>query len=203
MEIIKTIPHEDGIRKTEILFCTIEEVKNQFENPRKIKRGKLMELRESLVEHGDFGIIVLDEKNNLISGTQRVSQMFEINPQMEVIAKRLIGYTEMQLKAINIEANEHKGEWDIELLNKWIKDLGLNMDTKPKTSISDRKIDDMELLRFEKYNYIIIAFKTDMEFTLMQEKLGIMNKKVMLNARKGRKLKARAVWFDKLKEHLK
>lgn len=202
MEILDTII-VDKRRRMELIKCRADELKNAFENPRKITKGKLKELRESLDKHGDFGIIVLDQHDNIISGTQRVSQLIERDPASIVHCKRMIGYTEIELKAINIEANEHAGEWDIQLLNRWLKDIGLNMDTKPKTSVHDRKIDEMELVRFEKYNYIVIAFKTDMEFTLMQEKLGIMNKKVTLNERKGRKLKARAVWFDQLKTLLK
>ncbi|MCA9497126.1 MAG: hypothetical protein KC589_09345 [Nanoarchaeota archaeon] len=197
------VEKETSGKRIEVVEMKVSQLKNNFENPRKVRKGELLKLRKSFEEMGDYGVFVIDEKDNIISGNQRASQLMELDPETPILCKRLIGYSEMELKKINIDANTHAGEWDMNILSRWLADMGVEADLKPKGSIEDRKIDNMELVRFEKYNYMIIAFKTEMEFSLMEEKLGLKGKKVIVNDSNQRKLKARAVWFDKLAQLLK
>ena len=45
----------------------VSELKKNFGNPRKIKKVKKDELERSLEEYGDFGLILIDENNNIIA----------------------------------------------------------------------------------------------------------------------------------------
>lgn len=92
----------------------LSELKTGFGNPRKIKKQNLSELKESINNFGDFGVFVIDEKNNLISGTQRARAMIEQGLDVEVDCKRLIGYTDVEKRIINVKCNQHSGEWDAE-----------------------------------------------------------------------------------------
>ena len=49
------------------------------------------------------------------------------NPDTQVLCKRLIGYSESELKAINIKANTHAGEWDMDKLAEWTADLKIDL----------------------------------------------------------------------------
>lgn len=53
----------------------VQKIKNGFGNPRKIKKKKAEELQQSLDTLGDFGLILLDEEDNVIAGNQRVELM--------------------------------------------------------------------------------------------------------------------------------
>lgn len=93
------------------------DIKTGFGNPRKIIRNKLDELEQSFEMFGDFGIYLIDEHDNIIAGNQRLKVVLrKFGPDVELDCKRLIGYTEAELRAINIKDNTHAGEWDLDLL---------------------------------------------------------------------------------------
>ena len=96
----------------------VQKIKNGFGNPRKIRKKKAEELQQSLDTLGDFGLILLDENDNVIAGNQRVELMKRNNPEATVLVKKLHGYTESELRAINIKDNTHAGEWDMNLLSE-------------------------------------------------------------------------------------
>ena len=164
-------------KRIEIIELPVSELKTEFGNPRKPLKKKAKEkLKESLDNLGDFGVIVIDEHNNIISGHQRVSILME-NPDTQVLCKRLIGYSESELKAINIKANTHAGEWDM---------------------------DKLELIRYEKYDYVMIVCRNEIDHLNLTRALGIDDKKVLVsrNATRERKIKARAVWYDDIKAQI-
>lgn len=183
-------------KRIEVVELPVKELKHSFGNPRKIKKKKAEELRDSLEKFGDFGVIVIDEHNNIISGTQRVTQMQKEMPETKVLCKRLHNYSNAELRAINIKANTHAGEWDLDLLSDWTADIGLDLGSDLNNiDLNERTIPEMELIRFEKYNYVIIATRTDVDFDLLLQKLKIEGKPMKVN--KFRTFKqARAVWFD-------
>lgn len=184
-------------KSIEVCELSIKDLAYNFGNPRNIKKNKLIELTESLKEHGDFGVIVIDEHNNVIAGNQRVKALMKLDPETKVLCKRLIGYSKTELRAINIKANLHSGDWDMELLAEWTADLNINIDLKPSVLDHENALaKNMELMRFEKYDYVIIACRSDVDFGLLCQKLEITNKEVTMHAK--RKIKARAVWFDKV-----
>lgn len=78
-------------KRIETVEMPVSELNTGFGNPRKISKKKKEELRKSLETFGDFGLILIDEHNNLIAGNQRVSILKEMNPETVVLCKRLIG----------------------------------------------------------------------------------------------------------------
>ena len=118
----------------------------------------------------------------------------EIDPDTIVTCKRLIGYTEAELRAINIKDNTHAGEWDMDLLADWTADLNMDLGLDlQEGSPEERKIKEMELINYEKYNYVMIVCKNEVDFNDLSRKLGIDGAKVKINDKK--KINARAVWY--------
>lgn len=185
------------MKRIEEVKLKVGDLKTDFGNPRKISSKKKEELRQSLETFGDFGLFLIDENNNIIAGNQRATILREEDPDTEVLCKRLIGYTKSELKAINIKDNVHSGEWDLDLLADWTADLeldlGLDLDND---DVKDRTIPEMELIHYEKYDYVMIVCKSELDYNDLVRKLGIEGKKITIA--KKRKINARAIWYDKM-----
>ena len=188
-------------KRIETVELPVSELKNGFGNPRKTKKKKKEELQESLNTFGDFGLILIDEENNIIAGNQRCAVLKEMDPDRVVLCKRLIGYSNAELRAINIKDNVHSGEWDMDVLADWTADLnidlGVDLDNK---SPEERKLKDMELIHYEKYDYVLIVCRYETDYNDLCRKLGIENAKVPITNK--RKIKARAVWYDQMKAQI-
>jgi hypothetical protein len=188
-------------KRIEVVELQVSELKTEFGNPRKINKKKLEELEQSLDTYGDFGLILVDENNNIIAGNQRVSVLKNKDENTKVLCKRLIGYTEAELRAINIKDNTHSGEWDLDLLADWTADLNLDLGIDLDNSNPEEKsIRDMELIHYEKYDYVLIACRNEPDYNELIRKLGIEGKKVAVC--KTRKIKARAIWYDDMKAQI-
>ena len=185
------------MKKIEVVTLKVSDLKFGLGNPRKITKKKKDELKESLETLGDFGLFLVDEDNNVIAGNQRASLL---PPDQEILCKRLIGYTEAEKRAINIKDNTHSGEWDIELLAEWQADLTIDLGLKDLGEIDERDIKEMEPIRFEKYDYVIIACNNEIDYNELVRNLGIEGKKMKV-ARK-RSIKARAIWYDQIKAQI-
>lgn len=185
----------DMEKRIEVCEMKVSELKTDFGNPRKITKKKKEELAKSLEALGDFGLVKIDENNNIIGGNQRVAILKELDPDRTVLCKRLIGYTESELRAVNIKDNTHSGEWDEEGLAEWTADLNLDLGIDiGKKNPDERKSKDMELIHYEKYDYVIIACRYETDYNDLIRKLGLEDKKVAIT--KTRKIKARAVWYE-------
>lgn len=173
----------------------VQKIKNGFGNPRKIRKKKAEELQQSLDTLGDFGLILLDENDNVIAGNQKVKLMKRNNPEATVLVKKLHGYTESELRAINIKDNTHAGEWDMNLLSEWTADLTLDLgiDAKEKGP-KNKNLDAMEHLRYEQYDYVMIVCRNEVDYLNLIRDLGLEGKKTIVTPT--RKIKARAVWYD-------
>ena len=179
----------------------VGDLKHNFGNPRKISKKKAEELERSMDLFGDFGVFVVDEHNNVIAGNQRSIILARRDPDIEVDVKKLIGYSEAELRSINIMDNTHAGEWDLELLADWTADLNLDLGIDLNNeNPEERKIEDMELIRYEKYNYVMIVCKSEIDYNDLVRKLGIEGRKVAIT--KKRKIKARAIWYDQMKAQI-
>ena len=188
-------------KRIDVCYRTARQLKTNFGNPRKITKKKREELERSLREDGDFGVIVIDEDENIISGNQRVKAYWEINPDEEFLCKKLIGYSESEKRVINIKANTHAGEWDLDMLAEWQADLTRDLGIDPKeTSLEKRKIENMEPVRYEKYDYVLIACRNEIDYGNLTRALGIDDKKVLVA--KKRKINARAIWYDDMKAQI-
>lgn len=188
-------------KRIETVEMMAKDIKTGFGNPRKISKKKKDELRRSLEMFGDFGSFIIDEKNNVIAGNQRLSVIKEMNPETMILCKRLIGYTQAELRAINIKDNTHSGEWDIDLLADWTADLtvDLGIEEIKKKEVEDRVIPEMELIHYEKYDYVMIVCRNELDYNDLVRKLGIEGAKVPIAKRK---INARAIWYDKMKVKL-
>ena len=110
-------------KSIEIVKRRVGDLKLDFGNPRKIKKQKREDLEESLEKYGDFDIIVINEKNQVIGGNQRVTILQRKDPDQIVDCKMLVGYTVPEQKYVNIKLNSHAGERDMEALGDWTADL--------------------------------------------------------------------------------
>lgn len=189
------------MKRIEVCKMKVGDLKHNFGNPRKISKKKTEELERSMDLFGDFGIFLIDEHDNVIAGNQRSVILARRDPDIEVDVKRLIGYSEAELRSINIMDNTHAGEWDLELLADWTADLNLDLGIDLNNeSPEERKIEDMELIRYEKYNYVMIVCKSEIDYNDLIRKLGIEGRKVAIT--KKRKIKARAIWYDQMKAQI-
>lgn len=189
------------MKRIEVCKMRVGDLKHNFGNPRKISKKKAEELERSMDLFGDFGVFVVDEHNNVIAGNQRSIILARRDPDIEVDVKKLIGYSEAELRSINIMDNTHAGEWDLELLADWTADLNLDLGINLNNeNPEERKIEDMELIRYEKYNYVMIVCKSEIDYNDLVRKLGIEGRKVAIA--KKRKIKARAIWYDQMKAQI-
>ena len=188
-------------KRIDVVYKKPSEIKTNFGNPRKIKKNKAEDLNLSLKTFDDFGILVIDENNNIISGNQRLQQLKNIDPEKPSLCKQLIGYSESEKRAINIKSNEHAGEWDLDLLASWTADLNLSLDIDTSKSVTDRSIDEMDPIPFEKYDYVLIVCKNILDYENLKSRLGIKTAKAKISDKK--KIKARAVWFDDIQDRIR
>lgn len=191
---------EKNEKRIEVLELSVSELNYKFPNPRKkLTTRKKEELEASLTKLGDFGVIVIDENLSIISGNQRCKILLQLDPYRKVLCKKLIGYTESEKKFISISANTHAGEWDVGKLAEWTSDLVVNLGLNyPAKSNKDIKIKDMEPIRYEKYDYVLIVCKNELDYQSLTRLLKLDDKKVIVSKGKTgtRKIKARAIWYD-------
>ena len=111
------------------------------------------------------------------------------------------GYSRAEKRAVNIKNNRHEGEDDLELLAEWTADLNVELGIDPEKEAKENEGKEIELLepkRYEKYNYVLIACRSELDWNNLNEKLQLDEKKELICPRNGRKIKARAVWYDEL-----
>ena len=183
-------------KKIELCQIKAGDIKTGFGNPRKIEKKRLEELERSFEMFGDFGIYLIDEHDNIIAGNQRLKVvLMNYGPDTILDCKRLIGYTQEELRAINIKDNVHAGEWDLDLLADWTADLNVDFGISSKdVPIGEREIKDMELIRYEKYDYVLLVCRNEVDYNNLLRLFGLENSNVLIAKR--RKIKARAIWYD-------
>lgn len=174
------------------------QLNKQFGNPRKIGKKKLDELKQSFELFGDFGVFVIDENYSIIAGNQRHTVVMAIDPEREILCKMLVGYSEAERRAINIKDNTHSGEWDLDLLADWTADLGIDLAPElDNKNQEDRAIKEMEPIQYEKYDYVVIVCRNELDYNSLVRKLGIEGAKVKLGEKKT--IRSRAVWYEDAK----
>ena len=190
-------------KRIEVVQRRVGDLKLDFGNPRKIKKQKREDLEQSLNDHGDFGIIIINEKDQVLGGNQRVTIYQKQDPNMLVWCKQLIGYTIAEQKYVNIKANSHAGEWDLDELGDWTADLmgSFKLDLeKPEKPLEERSIKEMEPIHYEQYDYVLIACRNELDYNDLVRKLGIEGGTVKVA--KTRRIKGRAIWYDQMKSQI-
>jgi len=190
----------EQVKTIEVVEMKVSDIGTNFGNPRKITKKKNEELEQSLDMYGDFGSFVIDENEDIIAGNQRLAILKKRDPDTLVLCKKLIGYSEAEKRAINVKDNTHAGEWDLDILADWTADLGMDLGLESGDDPGERQIKEMELLRFEKYNYVMIVCRNEIDYNNLVSKLGIEGAKIKMT--KTRKIQARAVWFDDMKAQI-
>jgi hypothetical protein len=188
-------------KEIKVMTLKVSEIGTGFGNPRKISKKEKEKLKESLDAHGDFGLFLINENKDVIGGNQRLAILKETNPDTEVLCKMLVGYSDAELRAINIKDNMHNGEWDLDLLADWTADLNLDLGIKKdleEGDVEERSINEMELIHYEKYDYVLIACRDELSYNSLIRTLGIEDKKVLIGPKK-RAIKGRAIWYDDMK----
>lgn len=184
-------------KRIEVVKMKAKDIHTGFGNPRKISKDKKEELRTSMETLGDFGLFIIDENNDVIAGNQRLAVVKEMDPDTELLCKKLIGYTEAEKRVINIKDNTHAGDWDFDLLADWTADLNMDLGIDPKAkNPNERTIPEMDLIHYEKYDYVLIACRNELDYNDLVRKLGIEGAQVKIA--KKRKIKARAIWYEDL-----
>ena len=67
-------------------------------------------------------------------------------------------------------------------------------------SIDERKIKDIELIRYEKYDYVLLVCRNEVDYNNLFRLFGLEDSKVLIAKR--RKIKARAVWYDTVSDQI-
>ena len=94
---------------------------------------------------------------------------------------------------------------DMDKLAEWTADLKIDLSLDLENlNVKETKIKDMELIRYEKYDYVMIVCRNEIDHLNLTRALGIDDKKVLVsrNATRERKIKARAVWYDDIKAQI-
>ena len=189
-------------KRIELCQLKAGDIKTGFGNPRKITKKKLEELEQSFEIFGDFGIYLVDEENNVIAGNQRLKVVLRMyGPDTLLDCKRLIGYSQEELRAINLKDNVHAGTWDFDMMADWTADLNVKFGIDPKEiDPKERDIKMMELIRYEKYDYVMIVCRNEPDYLQLIRALGIDDAKCLIAKR--RTIKARAIWYDDMKAQI-
>ena len=186
-------------KRIEVVTRRVGDLKLDFGNPRKIKKQRKKDLQASLELYGDFDIIVINEENQVIGGNQRVTIYQEQDPEIIVTCKMLVGYTVQEQKLVNVKLNTHAGDWDLDVLNDWGVDNMMDSTIKDEIGkqkpLEERDIKEMELIHYEKYDYVMIVCRNELDYNNLVRSLGIEGAKVRISKRK---INARAVWYDKM-----
>lgn len=153
-------------KRIETVEMRAGDVKTGFGNPRKITKKKKDELRNSIETFGDFGSFIIDEDDNIIGGNMRLSVIKEMDPDTIILCKRLIGYSETELRAINIKDNTHSGDWDMDLLADWTADL-CRFDSTDDASIFFAR--ELDYIKSKSYDKIYPEFTALNKFPITHE----------------------------------
>lgn len=199
-EVVEQEIKEVNPKKIEVLEMKVSDIGTGFGNPRKIKTKAKEDLAKSLEDYGDFGLILIDENNNVLAGNQRLAIMKSQDPDRKVLCKKLIGYTEAEKRAINLKDNVHAGEWDLDKLADWTADLNIDLGLElDNDDPEERSISQMELIHYEKYDYVMIVCRNELDYNNLVRTLGIEDAKVAIAKRK---INARAIWYEDMKVDL-
>lgn len=195
---IGEVVQENDRHSYKIAYFPVSELNYWEKNPRKITPKKLKELYNSLKESGDASIITIDENKDIIGGNHRVRAYKEYEPDKVVLCKQLFGRTYAEKVQLNILLNEHKSEWNFDILAEITKDLaGIAELTKtPSTLMDANKQRLLDPLPFERHDFFIIACKTESEVAELEYKLGLNDAFTKLCDTNDRKMRTRAVWYS-------
>ena len=177
----------------EIHWVDINSLNEAEYNPRKITPKKKKELRDSIEKFGFRDPLKVNQyperENILISGHQRLKIAKELGLEKVPVTYEYVDLDKE--KEMNLRWNKNGGDFDIEMVTvmadrSTLLDIGFSASELPKlmTDFEDKfnEIDTSEPVypiapKFnEKYDYVMIMTKTEMDFTWLKNVLGIVRK---------------------------
>ncbi len=127
----------------EITKRHISDLKFYKDNPRKIDAITLEKLKASILNFGFVEPLVINKKDEVIGGNQRLKALQELN--VDEVECVIVDLPKSKEKALNIALNKITGTFDYTLLNAIIKEI--NSEDMALTGFSDT---ELELFDVEK-----------------------------------------------------
>lgn len=178
---------------TETKPMLLTELKAATYNPRKIHPQKYKSLKKSIQHYGILEPLLVNKRtgNTIVSGHQRLRVATELG--LETVPAQIIDVDVATEKLLNVGMNNATGENDKEKMTNVFKDLissGLDLDisgfrsdeiSNMVATPEDIEEDDPEYpitpYFGEKYNYVVIFTKNEVDWTYLRNALGIESKK--------------------------
>lgn len=168
-------------------------------NPRKMTAREYMRLKNSIKEFGVVQPLVVNKKNQVIGGNQRLKVLRELG--VEEVECVIVDLPPEKEKALNLALNKISGGWDKELLKEFVANMerdlielsGFNFSEIEKMYYTEEK-PEMEFSEelLEEHNYIVLYFNNTMDwltamrvFNLKTVRLRDSEKYTNDNARQG------------------
>jgi hypothetical protein len=162
-----------------------------FYNPRKIQPKKFSNLKKSIAENGVLEPLVVNKDGTIIAGHQRYRAAIEL--ELETIPCIRIDVDKNREKLLNLQLNNLTGENDKEklvvVLNDLVKVDGLDMEMTGfdlsdienmiGNDVGDKDEPEYPITPFfgEKYDYVLIFTKNEVDSTFLKNALGVQTTK--------------------------
>jgi len=117
----------------------VAELKFYPDNPRKMSKSVFEKLKQSILEFGIVEPLVINTKNEVVGGNQRLKALRELG--VEEVDCVVVALPKSKEKALNLALNKITGEFDLELLKEYIK--GIDKEVIELTGFETKEIDKL------------------------------------------------------------
>ena len=167
----------------------LEDLNGATYNPRKIKPGQLKSLKKSIEKFGILDPLIVNKQtgNTIVGGHQRFRIAGELGH--ETVPVNLIDVSLEDEKMLNIALNKIGGEFDKPKLEALVKEVvtfeGFDLDLLGFSQddlnglVGEKTQEEIEAeypitpYFSEKYNYVVIMTKNEVDWTFLRNALGI------------------------------
>lgn len=174
------------------MMATVDELNAATYNPRKISGQQLKALKMSIKENGILEPLIVNQKTGMtvVSGHQRLRVAKELG--FTEVPVKVIDADEKKEKILNLALNKIGGAFDTPKLENVLREIvefaGADIE---QTGFTTQEIEKMLALPeaetegeypivpyfSEKYNYVIIMAKNEIDWTFLQNALGVRREK--------------------------
>lgn len=174
------------------MMATVDELNAATYNPRKISGQQLKALKMSIKENGILEPLIVNQKTGMtvVSGHQRLRVAKELG--LTEVPVKVIDVDEKKEKILNLALNKIGGAFDTPKLENVLREVvefaGADIE---QTGFTTQEIEKMLALPeaetegeypivpyfSEKYNYVIIMAKNEIDWTFLQNALGVRREK--------------------------
>lgn len=174
------------------MMAAVDELNAATYNPRKISGQQLKALKMSIKENGILEPLIVNQKTGMtvVSGHQRLRVAKELG--FTEVPVKVIDVDEKKEKILNLALNKIGGAFDTPKLENVLREVvefaGADIE---QTGFTTQEIEKMLALPeaetegeypivpyfSEKYNYVIIMAKNEIDWTFLQNALGVRREK--------------------------